>query len=291
MSTSFDGLSIGEYLLTIRNAEGCDTSITTNLKTDVSCSAVSQGFNVALQMNISVILEGPFDPNTGRMNTLLNDQGYLPGQLPITYFGKRTPSGHPFNLAPWYYEGSEGDQMIDIIDRLQSAYAESIVDWVLVSLRSNLNPESEMFRGAGLLHDDGRIEMQRLAEIPEEDSEYYIVIEHRNHLPIMSPVPIPIVQGEILYDFASRDSYRSIIGTGQLNIDGTFVMLAGNGEMALDYSSDTDINIKDLTAWLFNNGENSSYYLEDYDLNGDINIKDRILWEKNNGSFSPIKTK
>ena len=69
------------------------------------------------------------------------------------------------------------------------------------------------------------------------------------------------------------------------------MMAAGNGEMTTMLSSDVDINIRDLTAWLFLNGSNSGYYDEDYDMNGDVNIKDRILWEKNNGLFSSVRTK
>ena len=68
-------------------------------------------------------------------------------------------------------------------------------------------------------------------------------------------------------------------------------MVAGNGELIVELSSDIDINVRDLTIWLQNNGANSSYFLEDYDMNGDINIKDRILWEKNNGLFTTLQTK
>jgi len=291
LSNTFDGLSIGEYLLTIRNNNGCDTTITTTLGTEVVCPQMSEGFFAPLLTEIKVFLEGAFDPNSGNMATQLNEQGYLPGQLPVTYFGKSTPAGQPYNQAPWFYEGTEGSQMTDSRDRLQSAYNATVVDWILLSLRTDLTKGSEVFQGAGLLHSDGTVEMQRFTQLDEDITEYYIVIEHRNHLPIMSPTPIPVVQGILSFDFTKKDSYRSIIGTGQINYDGSYMMAAGNGEMTLDYSSDTDINVKDLTAWLFNNGENSSYYLEDYDLNGDINIKDRILWEKNNGIFSPLKTK
>lgn len=291
LSTSFDGLSVGEYLLTIRNNNGCDTSITTILTTDVLCTSMSEGFIAAMQMDIKIFLEGPYDPLTGIMHTQLNDQGYLPGQFPVTYFGKSTPPGQPFSEGPWFYEGVEGDQLIDNVDRLQSAYSETVVDWILVSLRRGLTKGTEVFQGAGLIHSDGTIEMQRLMEFTENGAQYFIVLEHRNHLPVMSAIPVPVVQGGVSFDFTTIDSYRSIIGTGQISNNGVFMMAAGNGEMVLDNSSDTDINVKDLTAWLLNNGENSSYYPEDYDLNGDINIKDRILWEKNNGIFSPLKTK
>jgi len=54
-----------------------------------------------------------------------------------------------------------------------------------------------------------------------------------------------------------------------------------------------DINVKDLKAWIIDDGLNSSYFLRDFDMNGDVNVQDKGLMLKNNGLFSdvPIQVK
>ena len=105
----------------------------------------------------------------------------------------------------------------------------------------------------------------------------------------MSPTPLRLRGGELIYDFSQADSFREIIGIGQKELDnGVYVMPAGNGDIDTEISSIIDINVRDLNAWAGANGENSSYFIEDYDLNGDINIRDRELWQQNNGIFSTI---
>ena len=47
--------------------------------------------------------------------------------------------------------------------------------------------------------------------------------EHRNHLIVMSPTPVPIVNGRLTHDFTQSDSYISLIGHGQKEMsDGSF---------------------------------------------------------------------
>ena len=65
-------------------------------------------------------------------------------------------------------------------------------------------------------------------------------------------------------------------------------MFAGNGQQVISASADTDINVNDKDLWLLQNGQNSSYYLNDLDLNGDANVQDKNLWLINNGRFSDV---
>ena len=226
------------------------------------------------------------------MSTELNQLGYLPGQTPNTFFGTKTDAGQPYDQAPWFYEGDEGFSIGSSNKSINSEYHEEAVDWVLISLRKNEDKESEIWKAAALLYSDGSIEMSGTYNAPTKLSEYFIVIEHRNHLPIMSRTRVPLVNGSILYDFSAQDSYTSIMGVGQIRTeDGRYAMVAGNGELVTDLSSDLDINARDLSCWLQINGSNSSYFLEDYDMNGDVNVNDRLLWEKNNGLFSTLTTK
>ncbi len=250
------------------------------------------GFAVAPELEIRVFLQGPLQEG-GLMSTSLNDQGYLPGQRPKTFFGISTPAGQPYDEAPWFYDGGEGSLLQK--KNKNSAYFEypaTVVDWVLVSIRTDVDRSSEVWKSAALLHNNGEISF--LKDINFDiayEHGFFIVIEHRNHLPVMSERRVKFSNNTLSYDFSQQDSYRSFVGVGQVKCPDKWVMAAGNGDMVMELSSYTDINVRDLTLWLQNNGVNSSYQLEDYDMNGDINIRDRILWELNNGIFSSLRTK
>ena len=99
--------------------------------------------------------------------------------------GLNLENSQPFNTSPWNYGGTE------LLDETPNG----IIDWVLVSLREDLSESSEVARRAGLLKSDGTIVdldgTSPLAFVIDEGS-YYVVVEHRNHLPIMSSVPVPI---------------------------------------------------------------------------------------------------
>ncbi len=95
------------------------------------------------------------------------------------------PLNQPFNTAPWNYNGKE------IVETI----ATDIVDWVLVSLRSDTSATTMVTQKTGFLKSDGNIVdldgVSSLSFAVEEDN-YYIVVEHRNHLPVMSATKISI---------------------------------------------------------------------------------------------------
>jgi hypothetical protein len=146
------------------------------------------------------------------------------------------------------------------------------------------------------LHNDGRVEFVNggfsCCDLNLTDS-YYIVIEHRNHLIIMSPELLPIVDGVITFDFRYNQSYINdpfgFGGIGQKQIvTGVYAMYTGNGSQALTIGSDTDVNFDDRTYWENQNGTTGRYRNGDYNLNGDCNYNDRSTWEFNNGKFTTV---
>jgi large repetitive protein len=254
-----------------------------------------------------VYLEGSaIDPGgltnyTVPMRTSLNNLRVLPGQTLVDpFFGnKYTPAGQPYSIAPWNYFGleglgfdSDGDPMFADAD-----YPATVVDWVLVSLRDNPNGTGgPVCQAAALLHNDGRIEF--IDEFGCCDvnllEQYYLVIEHRNHLIVMSHEPISLVGNKITYDFRTQQSYINDpfgfgIFAGQKEIlPGVFAMYAGNGNQTLTTQSDTDINFDDRTFWESQNGNIGEYRIGDYNMNGDTNFNDRVTWELNNGKFTSV---
>lgn len=117
--------------------------------------------------DLTVFLEGPY--SGGQLTTTLNSN------LPLS---------QPFNLAPWNYGGKESI----------SSIPENITDWILLELRSDSQSSSMIVRKAAFLKNDGSVvETDGSSSISFDDvasGDYFVVVYHRNHLPIMSSAKI-----------------------------------------------------------------------------------------------------
>ncbi len=247
-----------------------------------------------ITLDIHIFLEGAYEPSTEKMHTRLNEEGYLPGQAPVTFFGTPTEAGQPYKAKPWNYFGSEGlelDSNLPDNDGF-AGYPLELTDYVLLSLRSDKNFESEVCRIAAALMKYGQLvyfEGQNCCELDTLQS-YFVVVEHRNHLPVMSYEIVNFQGATLSYDFRIQDSYRNLFGRGQKEIaPGIYVMYAGNGDQSKTTSSAVDINVRDYSFWSQKSGLNSSYYIADYDLNGDVNVNDQRLALVNNGVLTDVE--
>jgi hypothetical protein len=196
--------------------------------------------------------------------------------------------------------GNEGDSFDSKgdLNNGNAGYPATVTDWVLVSLRDRPDGTGyPLCRKAALLHKDGRIQFVdgsfKCCDI-DLDKSYWLVIEHRNHLIVMSHTSIPVTDGKVTYDFRIRQSYKVLDPFGfdyagqREIIPGKFAMYAGNGEQSSTQQSDTDINFDDRTYWELKNGIIGRYLNSDYNLNGDTNYNDRTLWEYNNSKFTSV---
>ncbi len=270
-----------------------DTTGTTGLaKINHPCIAVVN--NIAeINVEARVLLEGAYDLTLNKMSTVLNQQGYLPGQNPQTFLGQATQPGQPYQGTPWNYSGIEGIDFNHEIDSTgdYAGYTENITDYILISLRTEAFPSSEVCKKAVLLKEDGTISSFSNTErfVVDTTQLYYVVIEHRNHLPIMSKEKMKVRNNKIVCDFTSENSYRVFFGQGQKRLpNGVFAMFAGNIEQSKLYSS-SNINVFDSYMLLRSLGIHSSYLIEDLNLDGDVNSKDRSLLLTNNGVYSDVK--
>jgi YD repeat-containing protein len=236
------------------------------------------------------------------MRTNLYNTSILPGQCfadPIFGTIWYSPAGQPYSKAPWNYPGTEG-ALYDSGGNPangKAGYASTVVDWVLVSLRDKPDASGVTLGiKAGLLHSDGHIEFPGGAFTccnMNSSASYHIVIEHRNHLIVMSDA-VPVVTGKVSFDFRNHQSYIDTswgtdLYVGQKPISsGRFVMVAGNGDQIRDAASDTDMSMDDRTWWESHNGNFGLYRSGDYDLSGDTNMDDRGMWERSNGKFTSV---
>ncbi|MCB0275863.1 MAG: M4 family metallopeptidase, partial [Calditrichaeota bacterium] len=116
-------------------------------------------------------LEGPF--SGGAMRTDLSDQEIL-------------PLYQPYDAAPWLYPGGESVAEIP----------PNTVDWVLLKLRSDTPAASEVaVRAAFLLADGSIVDLDGSSPVVFEGvppGSYFLVLCHRNHLDVMSALPLAL---------------------------------------------------------------------------------------------------
>lgn len=135
------------------------------------------------------------------------------------------PAAQPYNIAPWNYSGGENKDT--------GTMGSTVVDWVLVELRSTFNgtPVTNG-RRAGLVLQNGNIADTsgtfglRFPGVPS--GFYYIVVRHRNHLAVMSRDSIELTASTPVFDFT--DAQSKAYGTNAMASlgGGVFGLIAGD---------------------------------------------------------------
>lgn len=216
--------------------------------------------------NLKVFLQGPFNTSTNLMNTSLNTAGYI-------------PSNQPYNTTPWNYTGTES------VDPGFFGLNTTIVDWVLVELRTGTSGSSLVSKKAGLLKSNGQIVDYRDPNTPiildgVSAGNYYVVIRHRNHIGVMTSSAISLSQSSTLYDFSTGlDKYYG--GDAKLIKTGYYGMYTG------DANGNGFINAVDRNLVIVGTGL-IGYINSDLNLSGFTNAVDRNLVIVNTGIITGI---
>ncbi len=236
------------------------------------------------QANIKVFLQAAYDVLADEMTTqLATTRKILPGQTPTSDLATPTPAGQPYGLAPWNYFGNEGADFTD------ADYDNFSVDWVLLSLRKDINKADQVAQTAAVLQKDGSLRF--VDNCPLEvmsDGPFYIVVEHRNHMGAMSPNPVAVQNGVLNYDFTMQNSYTGNAGFGQIELaPNVWGMYTGDITQSPDTES-YDINALDKAVWDTYNGQFDEYVPSDLNFDGDINGQDKAIWLENNGVSSRV---
>ena len=232
--------------------------------------------------DLRVFLEGAFEVSGDTMRTDLNtSRRMLPGQVDATL--NHDLAIQPYNVSPFNHNGMES------VPSTFDNYPSEVVDWVLISVRTDVAANTTINRTAAWLLKDGRVQLLKPL-IDEIDSisadSVYVVIEHRNHMGIMSPQKLPVTN-IVKWDFTVQDSYTTSTGTGQKMLDNLhWGMLAGDTNNDLD---GYDINGDDKGFWQSDNGDFGLYLPTDFNMDGDVNGNDKIYWFDNNGTFSGVQ--
>ncbi len=223
-------------------------------------------YNQAGPFALHVFLEGSY--NGTDMNTDLN-----PELLPLS---------QPYNdTLKWNYQGTESVASIPNGD---------IVDWVLLELRetdgdaSTAIADSMIARKVVFLLKDGSI-VDLDGESPiyfnnEITDNLYVVVYHRNHLPIMSSQALTKENNGYSWDFTT--SADQAYGTNaQKNLGVVYGLYGGDS----DANEVIDFDDKDLD-WSNDVGK-TGFYQSDLNLDKEVNNLDKNdIWEPNLGIAS-----
>ena len=195
------------------------------------------------------------------------------------------PLNQPFNIQPWNYDGDES---------IASLPNPDIVDWVLVELRDapgDASSATEMIRAARkaafLLSDGSIVDLDGISSLEFNDNidnNLYVIVWHRNHLAIMSSIPLTESDETYTYDFYSgmEKAYGGDKAQTPLG-DNYFGMIGGDG------NADGSVKINDYDSiWIINSG-NQGYKNIDYNIDNQIDNKDKNdILLKNLGTESQV---
>lgn len=220
------------------------------------------------ELDMKVFLEGPF--NGTEMNTHLN----IASELPLN---------QPYTNLPWNYTATESVITFSNAD---------IVDWILVELRDAPDASTAITapyitRQAAFIFKDGSVgAMNESSNLRFENSineQLFVVIWHRNHLGIMSAIPLAESEGIYSYDFSVADGQAYGTGSQKDLGSGVFGMIAG------DANGDGIINDTDKNPVWYTQAGIAGYLSADLNIDGQCNNQDKDdLWYPNQGYESQI---
>jgi len=220
------------------------------------------------QVKVKVMIEGAFDTATNEMTTSLTS--FL-------------PTTQPFNTAPFYYTGSETIANIPSI----------MTDWVLLEVREANNNSVVVEQVAAILLKNGNVVDTNSdftnGNIPNAGvtfsnlafgSDYYIVVRSRNHLAVMSAIPITFPNTAV-YDFTDNVSQAYNFGSNQMKlINGKALLFAG------DINGDGFVNTTDKNIYTQNAANFFGYFNADINLDFFVTTDDLNLYSNNASLFT-----
>jgi Leucine-rich repeat (LRR) protein len=204
---------------------------------------------VTLLIEPTVILQGPM---LNSSSELMNDDLRAAGLLPTT--------------SPYADAATVSSTVFD------SSGTTAIVDWVWVELRDENNSSNVIAAKSALINRKGYVLNENNFPLEFEDlpeGNYYIAINHRNHLGILSANTLALSDSSTSIDLVSNSN--SVNGGSNAVADlgnGIFAMYAG------DYDGNGQIQNTDLTILRPLLGQPSSYDNADLDMNSQVQNTD-----------------
>lgn len=263
----------GVYTYTLTNPAPCQDSVSIATVT-VNVTPVA-----AAKVRARIYLEGVLDTTNFRMLDSLRRQLLMPTFEPYSGLGYAHVNGGGSESFP--------------VEQLDIAGNDALVDWLYMELRDPSDSTVIVASRSVLLQRDGDVvELDGVSPVCFNRAApgfYYVVIGHRNHLSVMTGIPVFLNSlGTINLDFTGNT--LPVFGTTPQNVTATSVVAGGVHVMI---GGDADFNGQiqnsdDVTHWApFVGG--AGYLKADYDCDAQVQNNDRVLvWAPNVGKGTQV---
>lgn len=223
--------------------------------------------NTYLQLNITTFLSAPY--NGSEISTDLNSNGLIP----LT---------HPFTDAAIFPPGLTGS--------VASIPNADVVDWVLVTVRygssaANATDENRLAAKPAFLLKDGSIvdltgNSPLLMETSEAQDNIFVVVYHRNHLPILSATALTTIGNTYTYNFstAPTQAFKPEVLT---DIGGG--LYGQRSGVTETMTTIWNIDINDINQ-VWDDRNQTGYHFGDVNFDGVVDAEDRKEVWNNNGN-------
>ncbi|SNR46130.1 Abnormal spindle-like microcephaly-assoc'd, ASPM-SPD-2-Hydin [Lutibacter agarilyticus] len=245
-------VGLGNYKFNFSNVIISDTS-----NADINSSALEIGELTLVDkvsLGLKMFLQGPF--SNPSIPDLMNDDLRL-SNLPTTspYSDAVVVNPNVFNTG-----GISGLGLVK----------DDIVDWVWIELRDALNNETVISGKSGLIQRDGDIvavDGVSVLSYNVNADDYYVAINHRNHLGILSSTSLFLSSTPLSVDFTTDVSLIQGGSNAVLNVSNNLTLIGG------DYDSNGQVQNTDISNIVLQLG-GSGYSNADLDMNGQIQNTD-----------------
>jgi hypothetical protein len=260
---------------------------------DDGAHELTQGFQqadpVRLRLRLAAALQGPYSSSTGLMLDALRAQATFPLTEPYTALGYVHVGGGAETIAATVLAVSGND---------------AIVDWVLLELRSAANSSVVLGSRSALLQRDGDVvetDGTGAVVFAQPPGLYHVAVRHRNHLGVMTALPLELLAGENILDL--RLAGTATYGTeARKSISGTFpveALWAGdvtfNGRLRYTGSGNDRDPILTRIGGSVPTAVVTGYWREDCNLDGSVKYtgggNDRDVILLNIGGSVPTATR
>ena len=219
---------------------------------------------------VDVMLEGPFDPVAGTMQTNLWDAGLFPMEQP---FSDPIYDGTPLDY--------DGDEVFTPPDPLSAPLTP--VDWVLLEFRATPGGPAVHRRPAvlvaygTLLDVNGLFRMDVSADAPSISGSFYVVVRHRNHAAAMVQTGFTSVGGDLWANLRA-----------QVYGDGAAMLPSGQRALyAADAAADGQVTALDFNAFSAASAAFAAgYHPADFNLDGLVTALDFNLYSANSARLA-----
>lgn len=241
--------STGTYSVTVKATDVNGASDNANTVIIVVTSSTQP-----TAVNVKAVLQGAHTGG-GSMSTALNIQGLIP---------TTDPYGQGVTVA---------------------TVPANVVDWVELEFRPSTNNTMTVADTVGFLLNNGNVvaldgtSQIKLSPASLPSGSYYVVVRHRNHLPIMSSVPVVLSpNSSTQYNFAS--SQGQAFSSFQLPMiqvataPDVFAMVSGDENQDGIINATDRVNVRNASGAV-------GYLSTDLSLDGIVNAVDRVLVRNN----------